>query len=194
MLKINLLPPEARPTTLSRVEQFHRTPLMGITVGILVALPLLLWVPVMFYRSQLQLLTAKIQTLEPKKAEVDRLQRSLQQLRAQEAAFRGVAREKDLWSKRLNTLSDVTPDGVWFTEMAFDRTKGLVLQGAAVGQGSPELSGVTRLVQDLKADAEFASALKDIQIESIKTIQEGDLELVQFTLTSALPDPTKTSK
>ena len=94
--------------------------------------------------------------------------------------------ERQLWSKRLNTLSNLTPDGVWFTELNFDQAKGLVVQGAAIGQGGDEMVTVGRLVQDLKADPDLASAIQDIQIESIKRAQEKEIEMVQFTLTCAL--------
>ena len=91
-----------------------------------------------------------------------------------------------MWAKRLNTLSDVTPEGVWFTELSLDEDKGLVIQGSAIGQGGAEMVSVGRIVSDLKANADFSSVIKDIQIESIKRVQEKEVELVQFTLTCFL--------
>ena len=183
MLKINLLPEAGRKAGLSSLEQFHRTPLMWLAVAVMVALPLILLVPMQVRRQQLQQLEGKIQVLEPKKTELEQLQKFLQQLRQQETAFRALAKGQNLWSKRLNTLSDATPDGLWFTELALDPTKGLVIQGSAIGQVGPEMLSVTRLVQGLKESADFASAFKDIQIESIKRVQDGDIDIVQFTLT-----------
>lgn len=183
MLKINLLPPTARKAAPSAIEQFHRTPLMWMLVGVLVLAPLLLWVPVSLRHRQLRELQASISALRPKKLEVEQLQQSLQQLRSQESAFRELQVAKILWSKRLNVLSDVTPDGVWFTDLSFDQKKGLVLEGAAIGQDDPELVGISKVVQGLKAESEFSSAVKEIQIESIKRIQDGEVEVVQFTLT-----------
>ena len=190
MLKINLLPPAERKATLSHIEQFHRTPLMWIVVAAMVAFPLFLLLPISFRRQQLQRLTARIQTLTPKKAEVDEMQRATEQLRAQEAAFQGLRESQHRWAKRLNTLSDLTPDGMWFTELALDRKRGLVIQGSAIGQGTgSEMVSIGRLVQDLKADADFSAAVKDIQIESIKRSQDKEVELVQFTLTCTLVQP-----
>ena len=137
MLRINLLPESARKNTLSPIEQFHRTPLMGIAVAVMVACVLLLLGAVRIRRQQLQRLQAKIQVLEPKKFEVEQLQQFLQQLRSQEAAFQDLRKGQSLWAKRLNTLSDVTPDGVWFTELSLNEKRGLVIQGAAIGRGSP---------------------------------------------------------
>ena len=181
MLTINLLPESARKTSLSSIEQLHRTPLLWVVVGVMAVIPILLGVPLFFRSQQLQRVTARIEVLKPKKTEIDQLQQVLQQLRAQETEFRGLEKGQGLWSKRLNALSNMTPEGVWYTELILDQTKGLVIQGSAVGQTGPEIS-VTRLAQDLKSDPDFGSAVKDINIESIKRVQEGDFEVVHFTL------------
>ncbi|MBI2104229.1 MAG: PilN domain-containing protein [Candidatus Omnitrophica bacterium] len=186
MLKINLLPEGARKTTLSPLEQLHRTPLVWLVAAAMVFFAVSLSIPVTLAHRRLQALNAKIQVLTPKKAEVDQIQKLLQQLRAQEAAFHGLKRGQGLWSKRLNILSDVTPDGVWFTELTLDPAKGLVIQGSVIGEGGSEMVRVGRLVQSLQENSDFASAVGDIQIESIKRIQEEDTEIVQFTLTGAL--------
>ena len=188
MLKINLLPEGARKASVSPIEQFHRTPLMWLFVGGLVVFVLALFVPITLRHQQLRQLQAKIRTLEPKKREVDQLQRLLQRLRTQEQAFRGLGKGQNLWSKRLNILSDVTPEGIWFTDLTLEEGKGLVIQGSALGLGGAEMVGIGRLVQDLKTNPDFASAIKDIQIESIKRVQEKEIELAQFTLTCALQE------
>lgn len=190
LLRINLLPESARKTTLSPVEQFHRTPLMALAVGVMALIPLSLFIPTYFHRQKLQRLTAKIQTLEPRRIEMDQLQRTLQRLRTQEAAFQGLKKGQGLWSRRLNTLSSVTPNGVWFTELSLDPAKGLVIQGSAIASAGPAMVTVSRIAQDLKADADFASAFKQIQIESIKQVQEGEFDIVQFTVTCTVQGPS----
>ena len=195
MLTINLLPEYARKSGLSPVEQLHRTPLMWIVAGAMLFFAVFPLLPIAMHRRQLAQLNEKIQTLQPKKIEVDQIQRLLQQLQTQEAAFRGLKRGQRLWSKRLNVLSNVTPEGIWFNEFTLDQSKGLVIQGSAVGQGGTEMVSVGRLVQDLKASPDFSSAVKDIQIESIQRVQDHEIEVVQFTLTCALADaPAAASK
>lgn len=188
MLNINLLPETVRKAGPSTIEQFHRTPLMALAAAVLMVVPLSMWIPIQVRRYQLRQLTDKIQTLQPRKAGIDQLQQSLQTLRAQQAAFQGLGRGQNLWSRRLNTLSDLTPDGVWFTELSLDPVKGLAIQGSAIGQSDPELVSITKLVQGLKADADFASAVKEVQIESIKRVQEGLVEVAHFGLTCTLQD------
>lgn len=186
MLTVNLLPEELRKPSLSPIEQFHRTPLMWIMVGAIVALPGLVLIPIAIRGRQLQRLNARIAVLDPKKLEVDRLQRVLHTLQVQEAAFRGLAKGEGLWAKCLNTISDVTPEGVWFTELSLDSAKGLVIQGSAVGGNDTAMLNVTHFVNGLKQDADFMTAVKDIQIESIRRDQDGGIEIMRFTLTCAL--------
>ena len=187
MLQINLLPEGARKAMLSPVEHFHRTPLMWLSMALVIGFTCSLFIRISLRRGTLRGLNNKIHLLEPKKSALDELQQRLQQLRAQEAAFHGLRHAQGLWSKRLNTLSDMTPEGVWFTELSLDQKKGLIIQGSAIGQGGGgEMVNVGHLVQDLKANLDFSLAIKDIQIESIKRIQEKDVEIVQFTLSCPL--------
>lgn len=186
MLKINLIPEYARKTTLSSIEQFHRIPLLWVVVVFLVGFVLLLFIPVYSSQQHLQVLNKKIQALQPKQTEVQRLQQALQELRVQAAAFEGLQGKRHVWSKRLNILSDVTPEGVWFTNLNLDPLKGLVIQGSAIGRGGGEMVSVGRLVQDLKADTEFAATFKDIQIESLKRVYDKEIEIVRFTLICTL--------
>lgn len=189
MLTINLLPQTARQSSPSAIDQFYRTPLFWLVItgtGLAVLSSIAM---IVLSGQQLRQLNAKMQSLQPKKAEVDQLQQSLQRLRAQEAAFQRIRRGQGLWSKRLAVLSRVTPEGVWFTDLSLDDTKGLVIQGSAISQGGAEMVSVGRLVSELKADPDFSSAVKEIQIESIKRVQDKELELVQFTLTCSLTEP-----
>ena len=192
LLKVNLLPESARKASLSPIEQFHRTPLMWFAVAALVGFAVLLLVPIGILQGRLRQLNSTVEQLQPRKAEVDRIQRSLQNLHAQEAAFRNLKQGRSLWSKRLNLLSNVTPEGIWFTELTLDPSKGLTIEGSAIGQGGAEMVNVGRLREDLQADPDFRAAVKDVQIESIKRIQDRDVEIVQFTLSCKLADASPT--
>ena len=188
MLQINLLPEGERKASLSSVEQFHRTPLMAIVVIGMAAIVLFLWLPLTLRRQQLRKLNDEIQSLAPKKAELDRLQQVIRQLHSQETAFQALQRGQHRWAKRLNALSTYTPEGVWYTDLMLDPTRGLVIQGSVIGQGGTEMGSIGRLVQELKNDADFASAVKDIQIESVKRSQDHEIEIVQFTLMCSLTE------
>ncbi len=191
MLTINLLPESLRRTGPSPLEQLHRTPLVLVAISLMAALPLLLVVPLTIRQQQLQQLNAKIDALKPKKAQIDDIQNILRKLHTQEAAFRGLGRGQQLWARRLNILSNLTPDGVWFTELSLDQGKELVIQGSAIAQGGAETGNVSRFAQSLKENTDFSVGVKDIQIESIKRSQDKDVELVQFTLNCPLAEVAK---
>ncbi len=186
LLKINLLPESAQKSSQQSAQQFYRTPLVGIIVGLLLLLALGLQVPLQLNQAQLKSLNSKIRVLEPKQAEVKRVQELLVRLRVQRDAFQNLKTGSGSWAQRLNLLSNVTPNGVWFTELSLDRTKGLVIQGMALASQGPEMVTVTRLVQDLQSDSNFSSAFKQVQLESIKRIQQGDFDVVQFTVTCTI--------
>jgi Tfp pilus assembly protein PilN len=189
MLTINLLQASVRKTGVVTLQQLHRMPLMWVSLALLVAIPLALLIPIHLNRYELTRLTASVQSLEPKRRELDALRRLAQDLQAEEVAFRSLKQEPTLWAKRLNVLSDLTPEGVWLTDLTLDRAKGLVIHGSAVGRQGSDMVNVGRLVQDLKASPEVLAAVKDIQIESIKRVQEREIEVVQFTLACALREP-----
>lgn len=189
MLKINLLPAAARKSVASPIEQFHRTPIVWLSVAAMLLLAGALAMPVRISEQRLTRLQRATSELRPRKAAVDEIRRFSEQLRAQEKAFKELGQGEGTrrWSKRLNRLSALTPEGVWYTDLTLERQKSLVIQGAALGQGgAAETVAIGRLVADLKADPDFSSAVKDIQIESIKRVQDGPIETVQFTLTCEL--------
>lgn len=190
LLRINLLPNSIQKASQQSVQQFYRTPLVGIGIALLALLAVGLQIPLQLHQRELDGLNAKISALQPRQAEVKRVQELLGRLRAQRDAFEGLKMGSGSWSRRLKVLSSATPNGLWFTELLLDRSKGLVIQGMALASQGPEMVTVTRLVQDLQSDAHFASLFKQIQLESIKRVQQGDFDVVQFTITCTLASAT----
>ena len=74
-------------------------------------------------------------------------------------------------------LTDTSSNGVFLGDSS-----------SAIGQGGSEMVNVGRLREDLKKDPDFAAAVKDIQIESVKRVQEKEIEIVQFTLSCTLAE------
>ena len=190
MITINLLPEAYRKAESSSIQQFPRSPLALLAAGVLVGIWLALLAVQGIRQVQLARLTARFQQLKPQKTAVDELNASTKALRDQRAVFQRLDRERSQWASRLNVLSTVTPEGMWFTELSLDQQQKLILQGSAIARGGEEMAYLSRLVQDLKADPGFTSVVKEIQIESIKNVQEGEIELMQFTLICDLaPSP-----
>ena len=193
MLRVNLLPDRERRAALSKVEHFHRTPLMGLVFAAVILTPIGMTVQMQLAQRKAAAAQQRIAQLEPQKKELEQAQQSLQQLKIQEEGLTEIIKHvHDLWSARLNALSNHTLDGVWFRELSFDTQKGLMIQGSALSQDRVGMASATQFAQTLKADKEFAAAFKEIRMESIKSVQDGQIEVVQFTLSGVLP--TEVSK
>jgi len=186
MIGINLLPESYRKPPSSPVQRFHRSPLMLLVLGTMAGLVLFLVGIMQIRQARFGQLTARIQQLESQKTVVDELRAAVQKLRDQQAVFQRLGYERSQWARRLNLLSDLIPAGVWFTDLSLDQLRGLVIQGSAMSEGGEEMVRIGRLVQDLKVDPVFSAMVRDVQIESIKSVQEKEIEMVEFTLTGEL--------
>lgn len=186
MITINLLPQIRRKSGASSLDHVRRSPLaLWGVIGVLAITGCLVLLKA-FRQQQLTRLTGRLQQLEAKKQDINNLKTALQQFRDQQAIYQGLAKGRSRWARRLNALSDLMPDGVWLTDLTLDPANGLVIQGAAVEQGEEVMAQIGRLVQALKDDPDFSQAVRDVQIESIKSTKEGDLDVTQFALICAM--------
>ncbi len=182
MLNVNLLPESYRKPKISPVRQFHRSPLFLLIAVVLVAIIVVLAGIWQVNQVRLVQLNGRLQQLAAQKQTVEELRQSLQTLRGQDAVFQRLSSQRRQWAKVLNAFSDLVPDNVWFTDLSLDQ-QNLVVQGSAVAQSGEEMVKIGQFVQGLKASPEIASLIQDIQIESIKSVQQKEVEIVEFTLT-----------
>ena len=186
MLAINLLPESYRKAAVPTLPQLHRSPLVLLIVVLVFGLTLALALVRQVRRMQLVHLTEQFQELQPERVEIEQLRVALQRLRAQQKAFQGLKRGESSVAMRLNALADAVPEGIWLTAFSLEPAQGLVIEGAALGQEGQEMVAIGQLVQSLKDQPAFASMVQDIQIESIKSVKEHDVEMALFTLTGTL--------
>jgi Tfp pilus assembly protein PilN len=192
MVTINLLPVSYRKPKESQAHQLARSPLAFLAAGGLIAIALLLVATTRVRHMRLAGIENQLQQIRSRKASLDALMASVQELRDQKLGLERVIKSRSQWAKRLNQLSNVTPEGVWFTDLLLDAEKGLVIQGSALGHGGEEMVQIGRLAQDLKSDPGFSAMVRDIQIQSIESMQEKETEIVKFTLTGSLVAPSPT--
>ena len=183
MITINLLPEASRKPTATSIRQLHRSPLALVIVGALLGLSLLPAALRGVGQRRLARLQARIQALAPNKRAIDEVKAALAALREQQQTLDDLDRQRSRWASRLNVLSDVIPAGMWLTELTLDPQSTLVLQGVAISQDGEGMTAVTRFVQELKTDPRLAGVIRDIQIDTVQHIQEGEIELMKFTLT-----------
>lgn len=182
MITVNLLPEGYRKPTTTSIRQFHRSPLAIGIAGLLIGVGVLLAALGALDQLRLRGLQARVYTLDPKRRVIDEVKIAIARLQEQERVFEQLDRRRSQWAQRLNVLSDMTPDGIWFSDLALDAQGTLTLQGAAISQGREEMASVNQLVQSLRADPQFSPVVRDIQIASIQNVQEGEIELMEFTL------------
>jgi len=185
MITINLLPESFRRPKESSVQQFPRSPLAVVIIGGLVLMLVGLGTMWQLHQASLAKLRGRLQSLHAQKQAVDELRASLVKLRDEDQAFEELNRQRLRWARMLNILSDVMPEKVWLTDLSYDQ-RGLVVQGSALAESGQEMVRIGRFVQDLKASPEVSAIIQDIQIESIKTVQDHQIEIVEFTLSCKL--------
>lgn len=186
MITINLLPESARKPQTTSLQQFPRSPLAIGLVGCLLGLSVLMLGAKVVLQARLRGLTATLQQQQPQKAQAEAVRASVTALQDRDKLYQRLSRERSDWTQRLSALAEMTPDGIWLTDFAFDPDEGLALQGAAIGNGGEEMIRIRRFVQDLRSHPAFAALIKDLQIESIKSVLDGDVEIVKFALTGQL--------
>ena len=186
LVKINLLPESHRRPSASSAQQFVRSPLALIIAVLLASSAGFLVMASQMRQRRLSQIQQCIQQIDSKKASIEELSRAVEKLRAQKSMFEGLVQSRSQWARYLNLLSDVTPDGVWFTDLQLDMEKGLILEGSAIGQGGKEMQNIGQLAQELKTNPVFSGAIKDIQIQSIASQQDEETEVIKFTLTGTL--------
>ena len=182
MITINLLPEAYRKPAGTPLQQLPRTPLALWGAGMLVGGTLLLSAVQGVEQHRFNHLRARIRQLEAQSRQATQLQQAVHTLQQQQAVYQRLDRERSRWARRLGALTELTPDGMWFSELSVEPSKGLTLQGAAVVQGGEEMTRIGRFVQDLKSHPEFAGLAQDIQVESIRRVQDGEIETVEFVV------------
>ena len=186
MITINLLPEAYRKAKTTSAEDIYRSPIMLGLVGLLLATGIIVALVGVGQQVRVAELNARLKAMLPRKAALEGLLTSIETTRQQQAVFEQVDQDRSQWAKQLNYLSDRTPEGMWFTDLSLDEGRGLELHGSAIGGEGDQMVRIGRFVQSLKADAHFSNVIQDMQIESIKTSQDGDVEVVKFILTGKL--------
>jgi Tfp pilus assembly protein PilN len=189
MLNINLVPENVRKTDTSSLQQFHRAPLMRALAGLLVGSAVILLVAVQVRGRQLRSLTEQLEGLAPKKAVIDQLQKLVQALQAEQNSFELLRTRDTAWAKRLSVLSELTPQGVWFTDFVWDGKDGLSIEGISLEEDGAEMGKISRFIDAVKAHASFRSNVAELKVESIQRVQDGEIELVKFAVTGVLAAP-----
>jgi Tfp pilus assembly protein PilN len=191
MITVDLLPESYKKERPSQIQQFHRSPLALLFIVILAGSWLLLTGFASFRQFRINRLTHKAKALSAKYSKAQSLKNSVEELQNQRSVFQKLEKDRTHWANRLSAISSITPDGIWLTELSYDPQKEFSVQGSAVGQRGQEMVSIGRFVQDFKSSPELASLSANLQIESIKTRQDKEVEVVEFNLLQELSPTSK---
>ncbi len=181
MIKINLLPKE-------RVRRIAVAPriLVGLVAVVVVAglvlVTLYLNVQNALLRAELAQVNARIEELRPQVAEVEALQRQINEARRKEQLLRQIAAMRIPWDKVMNELRKILPTDVWLTRIDAKGDGTLAFEGAGLSYES-----VARFMVNLNASPVFQNA----DFGAAQRANLANRKVVNFTVTVHLAPTQK---
>lgn len=201
MIKINLLPTELksskspqRPHDLKIPELGPKTfKVAGYILAILITCHILLIVSIIFKSISLRTLEQKWQFLQPQKTDVEKLNSEVTSLERKFLPVKRLIEERDLWSKRLNRISDLMTTGIWLNKLFIqtqitDSQKAayvrvLNLEGCAASIYGDETSLIAKFTKGLQEDQEFLQYFRDIKLGPMEKSILDKVPIMNFKIT-----------
>ncbi|MBI3322658.1 MAG: PilN domain-containing protein [Candidatus Omnitrophica bacterium] len=185
MIRINLLPSEARKKTSSPGQKLS-IPVRPIAIGaggLLAALTVVLVVGNLWNGGRLGRLKKEWTELQPRKAGLEKMQSELKVLQGRAGVLEQVKAPRGRWAPRLNLISDAVVSQVWFTKLGVAPGEPVRLQGSALVDGSGESgAAVTRFLQSLKDQPSFQEWFSAVELKSVQQKQIGQEDVVDFSI------------
>ncbi|HVH31968.1 MAG TPA: PilN domain-containing protein [bacterium] len=181
MIKINLLPKE-------RVRRVAVAPriLVGfvavVVIAGLVLFTLYLNLQNALLRGEIAQVNARIEELRPQVAEVEALQRQINEARRKEQLLRQIEAMRIPWDRVLNELRKIMPADVWLIRVDAKGDGALTFNGFGVSYES-----VARFMVNLNASPVFQNA--DVSIAQKQDM--GNRPVINFSVTAHLAPPGK---
>jgi Tfp pilus assembly protein PilN len=181
MIKINLLPRE-------RVRRVAVAPriLVGFVAVVVVAVLVLatLWLNLQnkLLRDRLADVNARIEELRPQVAEVEALQRQINDARRKEQLLRQIEAMRIPWDKVMNELRKILPADVWLIRIDAKGDGSLSFNGFGLSYES-----VARFMVNLNASPVFQNA--DVTIAQKQNLEKQIV--INFSVTAQLAPPGK---
>ncbi|MCM8782157.1 MAG: hypothetical protein NC828_03810 [Candidatus Omnitrophica bacterium] len=191
MIKLNLLPgefkkkkivekpkKEKRPTVTIKFDKLLKfgsqaARFARVFLVILIGAHFLLGALIFFKAVLLKKLDLQWQPLQPKKAEMEKINLECATLEKIVLPVRQLVENKFLWSKKLNQISDLMIPGVWLNRLVFEEQfkdvqkgvykKALILEGCAVSSFGEETALIGKFIKVLQEDKEFFSDFSEIK-------------------------------
>ena len=226
MVEINLLPeelkkkePRFKGVNLSGIS-LENVPVMKIaliSVGVFLALHLLLFVVGISNKAAVGSLTNRYNALLPQKKESDALKKELDAINGKVSAISELMVNRFSWARQLNSLSDSMTPGIWLGELSYEEKltersvsqqavrpsgkkgiskpteekvvlKYLILSGYASSMGEQGTALIGKFIKNLKDNPNFQANFSDIELGAIKSEKIQDQEVMSFKITCSFKE------
>ena len=189
MININLIPPHLKKKAKSKLLGKVNIPLeviIGCGGGLLVLLGvvhvLLLFVNI-GKLAQHKTLQKQWETMRPGKEKVDSVVNEMRVFQGKYKVIEDITGKSGLlWARKLNTLSDSLPRGVWLKKIVLDE-KMLFIEGSAISKETTEIMSIHRLTSNLKRDDDFLEHFVDLEMGSMQRRKIKNVEIADFVIT-----------
>ncbi|MBU3933380.1 MAG: hypothetical protein KKH11_01775, partial [Candidatus Omnitrophica bacterium] len=147
MIEIDLLPQEFRTKKKAYLTQIPKKEIILAVLGCLVLFHLFLISLTAMSAKRLKGLKGTWQELAPKRERLDGLKKQLSEINARIPLFEQVIKNRILWSKKLNQLSELMVSGIWLNELSVETKKAqakgqplkyLIIQGSCASRTKDE--------------------------------------------------------
>ncbi|MDP2928146.1 MAG: hypothetical protein Q8N80_05055 [Candidatus Omnitrophota bacterium] len=197
MIQINLLPEELKIKTKARNpdQAIVKSSLALIQEQVFIyAIPamLVLFILAHFYfavlliskNGQLVSLNRKWLDLAVQKKALDEFNQEFSATSQDAGVLAQLSRQRILMSQNLNALSLHLPAGVWFNDIVLN-SKNITIQGSVISLQKEEINLINKLLDNLKADAEFSKDFSGFELSNMQKRSLGGYDIADFVLVGA---------
>ncbi|MBL7069102.1 MAG: hypothetical protein ISS34_04520 [Candidatus Omnitrophica bacterium] len=212
MIEINLLPENLR-----KKKPIFQMPEIKITsapiiIGIAVLLVLihgLTMLTINLQRRAIDKMSVEWQREKIEKESIELTRRENIKMRRKIDAIEDLMSRKILWAKKLNQLSDLVIDGIWYTSLSIDRKTVIVepkegasgksmamrrfatervqipylsIEGEVSSSYGDELAIISRFIDGLKSEKDFFKDFSNIELDSTTLHEIENVEVMKFNI------------
>jgi Tfp pilus assembly protein PilN len=197
MIEINLLPEEYM---VSRKVQQNAVPVTLILLGLNAVLLSCLFIVTAVNLSRsitLNALNTRLEGFSAEQQKIIAIQQKIANLKSTNAIFSPLVTNRFLWSKKLNHLSDLVLPGIWFRNLALEKTvpaglsRVLKIDLSVVSVAHDEMSIVGEFIRHLKTDDDFFKDFQNIELQSFLQRQIASAEVMDCTLLCSFKPETQ---
>lgn len=183
MIAVNFLPLDLRKKKkiLPSVPSGLPVKIFSITVGILIAVHLLLIIAIMGGKFYLKTLTKMVNEKLPRTQEAANVTQEIRKLETEQIDIDQLFGKRIFWAQKLNIVSDQITTGIWLNRLIITETL-FSLEGTAVSLKGEEMKMISSFLESLKAQADFFSDFDDLALKSIQRRSIKSIEVVDFII------------